>query len=96
MRGAAPLVSIAQRSPPERASTWFGLTVRTSEPERFQPLVRNAEIQQGLDVTIADAFVVMLAQNFPEGESLLFAAIAVAGTQNLAAPLATAEFTFEP
>lgn len=72
------------------------LTVRTSEPERFQPLVRNAEIQQGLDITISDALVTTLPSNFPEGPSLLFAAITLAGTQDLAAPLATAEFAFEP
>jgi hypothetical protein len=72
------------------------VTVRTSETERFQPLVRNAEIQQGLDVTIVDAFVTTLPPNFPEGDSLLFAGITTAGTQNLVAPLATSGFTFEP
>ena len=73
-----------------------GVTVKTSEPERFQPLVRNAEIRQGLDVAIVDAFVAALPPNFPEGQSLLFAGITAAGTQNLIAPLATAEFTFAP
>ena len=73
-----------------------GVTVKTSEPERFQPLVRNAEIQQGLDITIVDALVMALPPDFPEGDSLLFAGITVAGTQDLVAPLATAEFTFEP
>ena len=73
-----------------------GVTVKTSEPEKFQPLVRNAEIQQGLDVTILDALVTTLPPDFPEGDSLLFAGITVAGTQNLVAPLATAEFTFSP
>jgi len=73
-----------------------GVTVRTSEPEKFQPLVRNAEIQQGLDVTITDAFVATLPPDFPEGQSLLFAGITAAGTQTLVAPLATAEFTFSP
>jgi hypothetical protein len=72
------------------------VTVSTSEPERFQPLVRNVEIQQGLDITISDALVATFPPGFPEGESLLFAAITEAGTQNLVAPLATAEFTFEP
>lgn len=72
------------------------MTVKTSEPEKLQPLVRNAAIQQELDITIPDALVATLPQNFPEGDSLLFAAITVAGTQTLAAPLPTAEFTFEP
>lgn len=73
-----------------------GVTVKTTEPEKFQPLVRNAEIQQGLDIAIVDAFVATLAANFPEGQSLLFAGITAAGTQNLIAPLATAEFMFAP
>lgn len=73
-----------------------GVTVTTSEPEKFQPLVRNAEIQEGLDITILDALVLTLPPNFPEGDSLLFAGITAVGTQDLVAPLATAEFTFEP
>jgi hypothetical protein len=73
-----------------------GVTVTTSEPERFQPLVRNAEIQEGLDITSPDALVGTFPPNFPEGDSVLFAAITVAGTRDLVAPLATAEFTFEP
>ena len=73
-----------------------GVTVKTSEPEKFQPLVRNAQIQQGLDVTFTDALVLTLPPDFPEGDSLLFAGITAAGTQNLIAPLATAEFTFSP
>jgi hypothetical protein len=73
-----------------------GVTAKTSEPEKFQPLVRNAEIQQGLDVTIVDALVITLPPDFPGGDSLLFAGITVAGTQNLIAPLATAQFTFSP
>ena len=73
-----------------------GVTVKTSEPEKFQPLVRNAAIQQGLDVTIIDALVATLPPDFPEGQSFLFAAITAAGTQNLVAPLAIAEFTFSP
>jgi hypothetical protein len=73
-----------------------GVTVRTSEPERFQPLVRSAEIQQGLDVTMPDALVFTFPPSFPGGDSSLFAAITVAGTQNLVAPLATAGFTFAP
>jgi hypothetical protein len=43
-----------------------------------------------------DALVFTLPPDFPEGQSLLFAGITAAGTQNLVAPLATAEFTFEP
>ena len=77
-------------------SPFTEVTVRTSEPERFQPLVRNAEIQQGLDIAISDALVYAPPPDFPEGQSLLFAGITVAGTQSLVAPLATAEFTFEP
>jgi hypothetical protein len=73
-----------------------GVTVTTSEPLRFQPLVRDAEIQQGLDFTLPDALVAAFPPNFPQGDSLLFAAITLAGTQDLAAPLATVEFTFEP
>ena len=89
---------------PDRVTVFFitglspltGVTVKTSEPEKFQPLVRNAEIQQGLDVTIPDALVTTLPADFPEGDSLLFAGITVVGTQNLIAPLATAKFTFSP
>jgi hypothetical protein len=73
-----------------------GVTVKTSEPERFQPLVRNAAMQQGLDLTVPDALVASFPPDFPEGQSLLFAGITAAGTQTLIAPLATAEFTFEP
>lgn len=73
-----------------------GVTVRTSESERFQPLVTNADMQQGLDLTLPDALVASFPPDFPEGQSVLFAGIAAAGTQNLIAPLATAEFTFEP
>ena len=77
-------------------SPFTEVIVSTSEPERFQPLVRNAEIQEGLDVAISDAFVTTFPPDFLEGQSLLFAGITVAGTQDLVAPLATAEFTFEP
>jgi hypothetical protein len=73
-----------------------GVTAGINEPERFQPLVRNAEIQQGVDVTIPNALVATLPPNFPEGDSLLFAAITEPGTLNLLAPVATAEVTFEP
>jgi hypothetical protein len=73
-----------------------GVTVKTSEPEKFQPLVRNAQIQQGLNVTFTDAFVFTFPPDFPEGDSLLFAGITAAGTQTLLAPLATADFTFSP
>jgi len=89
---------------PDRVTVFFitslspltGVTVKTSEPEKFQPLVRNAAIQQGLDVTILDALVTTLPPDFPEGDSLFFAGITVAGTQTLIAPLATAGFTFSP
>jgi hypothetical protein len=77
-------------------SPFAGVTVKTSEPERFQPLVRNAEMQQGLDLTIPDALVASFPPDFLEGQSLLFAGITAAGTQNVIAPLATAEFTFAP
>jgi hypothetical protein len=73
-----------------------GVTVRTSEPERFEPLVSNAEMPEGLDLTIPDVLVASFPPDFLEGESLLFAGITAAGTQDLIAPLATAEFTFEP
>lgn len=73
-----------------------GVTVRTDQPELFQPLYRGAELQQGLDFAMSDAFVFTFPPDFPEGDSLLFAGITAAGTQNLVAPLATAEFTFEP
>jgi hypothetical protein len=73
-----------------------GVTVTTSEPERFQPLVRNVEIPQGLDIAIPDALVFTLPPNFPEGQSFLFAAITAAGTLDLVAPIAAAEFSFEP
>ena len=72
------------------------VTVKTSEPERFQPLVRNADMQQGLDFTMPDALVFSFPPDFLEGQSLLFAGITAVGTQTLIAPLATAEFTFEP
>jgi hypothetical protein len=72
------------------------VTVTRSEPEKFQPLVRNAEMQQGLDLTMHDAVVATLPPNFPEGQSVAFAAITAAGTLELVAPLATAEFAFEP
>jgi hypothetical protein len=72
------------------------VTVTTSEPERFQPLVRNAEMAQGLDLAVPDVLVVTLPSGFPAGPSLVFAGITAAGTQTLVAPLATAEFTFEP
>jgi hypothetical protein len=77
-------------------SPLVGVTVKTSEPERFEPLVRNAEMQQGLDLTIPDVLVGSFPPDFLEGQSLLFAGIAAVGTQDLIAPLATAEFTFEP
>jgi hypothetical protein len=73
-----------------------GVTVKLTEPARFQPLVRNAAIQPGLDFTMPDAVVGALSASFPKGQSVLFAAITVAGTQNLVAPVATAPFTFEP
>jgi hypothetical protein len=73
-----------------------GVTVTTSQPELFQPLVRGAVMPEGLDITAPDALVATLPPNFPEGDSLLFAAITAAGTQSLVVPLATAGFTFEP
>jgi hypothetical protein len=73
-----------------------GVTVNTSEPDRFQPLVSNAQMEQGLDLTLPDALVASFPPEFSEGLSLLFAGITAAGTLDLIAPLATAEFTFEP
>ena len=73
-----------------------GVTVTTSEPEKFQPLVRNVEIPQGLDIAIPDALVFTLPPDFPAGQSFLFAAITAAGTLDLVAPIAAAEFSFEP
>ncbi len=72
------------------------VTVTRSETEKFQPLVRNAELQQGGDIVRPDALVATLPPNFPEGHSVAFAAITTAGTLTLAAPIATVEFTFEP
>ena len=72
------------------------VTVTTSQPEKFQPLVRNAELQQGADIMRPDALVATFPPNFPEGDSVAFAAITTAGTLTLAAPLATVEFTFAP
>jgi hypothetical protein len=72
------------------------VTVSTSEPGRFQPLARDVEIPQGLDVTVPDLIAGTLPPSFPEGDSLLFAAIAAAGTSNLIAPVAIAGLTFEP
>jgi hypothetical protein len=43
-----------------------------------------------------DALVTTFPPNFPEGQSVAFAAITAAGTLTLAAPIATVEFTFEP
>jgi len=71
------------------------VTATRSETERFQPLVRNAEMQQGLDFMRPDAVVAMLPPNFPEGDSVAFAAITAAGTLELLTRIATAEFTFE-
>jgi hypothetical protein len=51
---------------------------------------------EGLDLTIPDVLVASFPPDFLEGESLLFAGITAAGTQDLIAPLATAGFTFEP
>ena len=48
------------------------------------------------NVTFTDALVFTFPPDFPEGDSLLFAGITAAGTQNLIAPLATAVFTFSP
>jgi hypothetical protein len=73
-----------------------GVSVKISEPDKFQPLVRNTEMQQRLDLTMPDILVVTASPDFPEGQSLLFAAITAAGTRDLVAPIATAEFTFEP
>jgi hypothetical protein len=73
-----------------------GVTVRTTEPERFQPLVRNVEIPQGLDVTLPDALVFAPAARVPGGDSVLFSGITAAGTLTLVAPLATAPFTVSP
>ena len=74
-----------------------GVTVKTSEPEKFQPLVRNAEIQQGLDVTIVDAFVnPRFLRIFRRPTHCSLPGSPWPGHRNLIAPLATAEFTFEP
>lgn len=73
-----------------------GVTVMTNEPERFQPLLRDVEMQQGLDVSAPDVLVTTLPSNFPEGQSLLFAGITATGTHDLVVPLALAEFGFEP
>jgi hypothetical protein len=72
------------------------VTVARSDPGSFQPLVRNAELQQGADIVRPDFLVATLPTNFPEGDSVGFAAITVAGTLDLAAPISTIEFTFEP
>ena len=71
-----------------------GVTVRTSEPGSFQPLVRNTDMPQGFDVSAPDVLVATVPQNLAEGQWLLFAAITAAGTQDVLA-LATTEFTFE-
>jgi hypothetical protein len=73
-----------------------GVTVRTNEPERFQPLVRNAEIVQGLDASFPDALTLTLPSNFPEGDLLLFAGMTATGTLTIVGNLATTRFTFEP
>jgi hypothetical protein len=73
-----------------------GVTVKITEPERFQPLVRNAAIEPGFDVAVPDVIAGTLSASFPAGRSVLFAAITAAGTQSLAAPVATAPFSFAP
>jgi hypothetical protein len=73
-----------------------GVTVRTDRPERFQPLVSNAELQQGLDLTVPDVLVATVPPNVPSGQSSLFAVMTVAGTPDLAAPIETAELAFTP
>ena len=70
------------------------VTARTSEPAKFQPLVRNVEIQGGLDLTIPDLLVGTIPASFPAGRSSLFAAITVTGTADLAALITATEFTF--
>jgi hypothetical protein len=72
------------------------VTTTTSEPERFQPLVRDAELPQGLDLTVPDALVATLPANFVEGDSVLFVAVTAAGTLELVTPIAAATFAFEP
>jgi hypothetical protein len=77
-------------------SPFASVTVKTNEPGRFQPLVRNAAIQQGLDVIFRDIALLTFPSNFPEGDLLLFAAMTATGTLDIVGNLATAEFTFEP
>jgi hypothetical protein len=77
-------------------SPFTTVVVKVTETAKFQPLIRNATIQPGLDIAAPDAFVTTFQSNFPEGDSLLFAGITAAGTQTLVAPLATARFTFSP
>jgi hypothetical protein len=73
-----------------------GVAGNVNQPESFQPLFRNVEIQPGFDVSAPDAvFVVALPADFPQGRSVLFAAITAAGTADVVA-FVTAEFTFEP
>ena len=72
------------------------VTVARSEPARYQPLVRNAVLEPGADIMRPDFLVATFPPNFPEGDSVGFAAITVAGTLELAAPISTAAFTFEP
>src|SRR5262245_7950634 len=73
-----------------------GVIVRTDQPGLFQPLVRNVEIPQGLDLVVPDILVGTLASNFPEGQSRLFAVVTATGTLNLVTPAAIADFTFSP
>ena len=67
--------------------------------ERAQKIPASGQKRRdaaGLDFTRLDALVATLPPNFPEGQSVAFAAITAAGTLTLAASLATVEFTFEP
>jgi hypothetical protein len=77
-------------------SPFASVTVKTNEPGKFQPLVRNAAIQQGLDVIFRDVAVLTFPSNFPEGDLLLFAGMTATGTLNIVGNLATAEFSFSP
>ena len=73
-----------------------GVTVTTRDSEEFQPLVRTISIAQGLDLTIPDVLVATLPPNFPTGQSAVFAAITIPETLDIAAPVASAPFTFTP
>lgn len=73
-----------------------GVITRLDAPGPFPPLVTNALMPEGLDLTGPDILAVTLPPDLAEGEWTLFAAIVATGTGDLVTPIAIARFTFSP